>query len=128
VFNATFSNISAISWRPVLVHYSYSEPTSLCFFTLMLPASEEANSLWFDQWRSNAWRHKIKICQHFVTHLDNRRRHHIDVFPGRLAGYGISIQQISNAIGSANVSSHTGDMTTEGVISCPTSNSMVTMP
>jgi multidrug efflux pump subunit AcrB len=69
---------------------------------------------------------------------------HIDIFPGRLAGYGISIQQISNTIGSANVSSHTGNielnvlapggiksrfanilsrtLTTEVVISCPTSN------
>jgi Cu/Ag efflux pump CusA len=39
---------------------------------------------------------------------------HIDVFPGRLAGYGISIQQISNTIGSANVSSHTGDIELNG--------------
>jgi hypothetical protein len=38
----------------------------------------------------------------------------IDVFPGRLAGYGISIQQISNTIGSANVSSHTGDIELNG--------------
>ncbi|KAA0445337.1 MAG: efflux RND transporter permease subunit [Candidatus Thioglobus sp.] len=35
---------------------------------------------------------------------------HIDLYPGRLAGYGVSIQQISNTIGSANVSGHTGSI------------------
>ncbi len=39
---------------------------------------------------------------------------HIDVFPGRLAGYGISIQQISRTISGANVSSHTGDIELNG--------------
>lgn len=39
---------------------------------------------------------------------------HIDIFPGRLAGYGISIQQISNTVSSANVSSHTGDIELNG--------------
>lgn len=39
---------------------------------------------------------------------------HIDVFPGRLAGYGISIQHISNTIGGANVSSHTGNIELNG--------------
>jgi hypothetical protein len=27
------------------------------------------------KWCSSAWRHKVKICQHFVTHLDNRSCH-----------------------------------------------------
>lgn len=40
---------------------------------------------------------------------------HIDLYPGRLAGYGISVQQISNTIGSANVSSHTGNIELNGL-------------
>jgi hypothetical protein len=36
------------SCRFIRTHYSYSEQASLCSFTLMLPASGEANSLWFD--------------------------------------------------------------------------------
>ena len=39
---------------------------------------------------------------------------HIDVYPGRLAGYGISIQQIAGTVGSANVSDHTGDIELNG--------------
>ncbi len=38
----------------------------------------------------------------------------IDISPGRLAGYGVSIQQISNTISSANVSSHTGNIELNG--------------
>ena len=40
---------------------------------------------------------------------------HIDVYPGRLAGYGISVQQISNTIGGANVSAHTGNIELNGL-------------
>ena len=39
---------------------------------------------------------------------------HIDVYPGRLAGYGISIQQIAGIVGSANVSEHTGNIELNG--------------
>jgi multidrug efflux pump subunit AcrB len=39
---------------------------------------------------------------------------HIDVYPGRLAGYGISIQQIASIVGSANVSEHTGNIELNG--------------
>ncbi|SMN11838.1 Acriflavin resistance protein [uncultured Candidatus Thioglobus sp.] len=39
---------------------------------------------------------------------------HIDVYPGRLAGYGVSVQQISNIISSANVSAHTGNIELDG--------------
>ena len=39
---------------------------------------------------------------------------HIDAYPGRLAGYGISIQQIAGTVGSANVSEHTGDIELNG--------------
>ncbi len=39
---------------------------------------------------------------------------HIDIFPGRLAGYGISIQQIANTIGNANVSAHAGNIELNG--------------
>ncbi len=39
---------------------------------------------------------------------------HIDVYPGRLAGYGVSMQQISGIIGSANVSEHTGNIELNG--------------
>ncbi|SFV85875.1 Acriflavin resistance protein [hydrothermal vent metagenome] len=40
---------------------------------------------------------------------------HVDLYPGRLAGYGVSVQQISNTIGSANVSSHTGNIELNGL-------------
>lgn len=40
---------------------------------------------------------------------------HVDLYPGRLAGYGISVQQISNTIGNANVSSHTGNIELNGL-------------
>ncbi|SFV88824.1 Acriflavin resistance protein [hydrothermal vent metagenome] len=40
---------------------------------------------------------------------------HVDLYPGRLAGYGISVQQISNTIGSANVSAHTGNIELNGL-------------
>ncbi|HIM54737.1 MAG TPA: efflux RND transporter permease subunit [Gammaproteobacteria bacterium] len=39
---------------------------------------------------------------------------HIDAYPGRLAGYGVSIQQIAGIVGSANVSEHTGDIELNG--------------
>ena len=39
---------------------------------------------------------------------------HIDAYPGRLAGYGISIQQIAGTVGSANVSDHTGNIELNG--------------
>ncbi|HAO52954.1 MAG TPA: acriflavin resistance protein, partial [Gammaproteobacteria bacterium] len=39
---------------------------------------------------------------------------HIDAYPGRLAGYGVSIQQIAGTVGSANVSDHTGDIELNG--------------
>jgi len=39
---------------------------------------------------------------------------HIDAYPGRLAGYGVSIQQISGIVGSANVSEHTGNIELNG--------------
>ncbi|MEO1943478.1 MAG: efflux RND transporter permease subunit [Candidatus Thioglobus sp.] len=40
---------------------------------------------------------------------------HIDVFPGRLAGYGVSLQQIAGTIGSSNVREHTGDIELNGL-------------
>uniref|UniRef100_UPI0034DE6A38 efflux RND transporter permease subunit n=1 Tax=Candidatus Thiodubiliella endoseptemdiera TaxID=2738886 RepID=UPI0034DE6A38 len=40
---------------------------------------------------------------------------HVDIYPGRLAGYGISVQQISNTIGSANVSANTGNIELNGL-------------
>ncbi len=39
---------------------------------------------------------------------------HIDAYPGRLAGYGVSIQQIAGIVGSANVSEHTGNIELNG--------------
>ncbi len=39
---------------------------------------------------------------------------HVDIYPGRLAGYNVSIQQISNTIGSANVRGHTGSIELNG--------------
>jgi len=39
---------------------------------------------------------------------------HIDVYPGRLAGYGVSIQKIADIVGSANVSEHTGNIELNG--------------
>ena len=39
---------------------------------------------------------------------------HIDAYPGRLAGHGISIQQIANTIGNANVRGHTGNIELNG--------------
>jgi len=38
----------------------------------------------------------------------------IDVYPGRLAGYGVSIQKIAEIVGSANVSEHTGNIELNG--------------
>ena len=40
---------------------------------------------------------------------------HIDVFPGRLAGYGVSLQQIAGTISSSNVREHTGDIELNGL-------------
>ncbi|MCS5590917.1 MAG: efflux RND transporter permease subunit [Gammaproteobacteria bacterium] len=40
---------------------------------------------------------------------------HIDAYPGRLAGYGVSIQQIVGIVGSANVSEHAGDIELNGL-------------
>ncbi len=39
---------------------------------------------------------------------------HIDAYPGRLAGYGVSIQQIAGTIGNANVREHTGNIELNG--------------
>ncbi|BBB24234.1 RND family efflux transporter inner membrane protein [Isorropodon fossajaponicum endosymbiont JTNG4] len=39
---------------------------------------------------------------------------HIDAYPGRLAGYGISIQQIASTVGNANVRGHTGNIELNG--------------
>jgi multidrug efflux pump subunit AcrB len=39
---------------------------------------------------------------------------HVDVFPGRLAGYGVSMQQIAGTIGTSNVREHTGDIELNG--------------
>ena len=39
---------------------------------------------------------------------------HVDIYPGRLAGYDVSIQQISNTIGSANVRGRTGSIELNG--------------
>ncbi|WP_428095779.1 efflux RND transporter permease subunit [Candidatus Thioglobus sp.] len=39
---------------------------------------------------------------------------HIDAYPGRLAGYGVSIQQIAGTIGGANVREHTGNIELNG--------------
>lgn len=39
---------------------------------------------------------------------------HIDVYPGRLAGYGVSMQTIADKVKSANVREHTGDIELEG--------------
>lgn len=39
---------------------------------------------------------------------------HIDVHPGRLAGYGVSIQQISKIISGANVSAYAGNIELNG--------------
>lgn len=39
---------------------------------------------------------------------------HIDAYPGRLAGYGVSIQQIASTIGNANVREHTGNIELNG--------------
>ena len=35
---------------------------------------------------------------------------HIDIYPGRLAGYGISVQQIANTVSASNVSDHAGNI------------------
>lgn len=40
---------------------------------------------------------------------------HIDVYPGRLAGYEVSIQQIANTIADANVSGHAGNIELNGM-------------
>jgi multidrug efflux pump subunit AcrB len=39
---------------------------------------------------------------------------HIDAYPGRLAGHGISIQQIASTVGNANVRGHTGNIELNG--------------
>lgn len=39
---------------------------------------------------------------------------HIDAYPGRLAGYGVSIQQIAGTVGNANVREHTGNIELNG--------------
>jgi multidrug efflux pump subunit AcrB len=40
---------------------------------------------------------------------------HIDIDPGRLSGYNISIQQIASTIGSANVREHSGSIEANGL-------------
>nr|MCS5586847.1 efflux RND transporter permease subunit [Gammaproteobacteria bacterium] len=40
---------------------------------------------------------------------------HIDAYPGRLAGYGVSIQQIAGIVGSSNVSEHSGNIELNGL-------------
>ncbi len=57
---------------------------------------------------------KVKDTNNGFVVGGRREIFHIDIFPGRLAGYGISVQQISNTIGSANVSSHAGDIELNG--------------
>ncbi len=39
---------------------------------------------------------------------------HIDIYPGRLAGYGISVQQIAKTISASNVSDRTGNIELNG--------------
>jgi multidrug efflux pump subunit AcrB len=39
---------------------------------------------------------------------------HIDAYPGRLAGHGVSIQQIARTVGNANVREHTGNIELNG--------------
>ncbi len=39
---------------------------------------------------------------------------HVDLYPGRLAGYNVSVQQIAGTIGSANVREHTGNIELNG--------------
>ncbi len=39
---------------------------------------------------------------------------HIDIYPGRLAGYGTSIQQIASTVVSSNISDHTGNIELDG--------------
>ncbi len=39
---------------------------------------------------------------------------HVDIFPGRLAGYGVSLQQIARTIGNSNVREYAGDIELNG--------------
>ncbi len=57
---------------------------------------------------------KVKDTNNGFVVGGRKESFHIDVYPGRLAGYNISIQQIASTIGSANISKHTGDIELNG--------------
>ncbi len=57
---------------------------------------------------------KVKDTNNGFVVGGRREIFHIDVYPGRLAGHGISMQQIADTISASNVSDHTGNIELNG--------------
>lgn len=53
---------------------------------------------------------KIKNTNNGFVVGGRKQIFHIDIYPGRLAGYGISMQQIADTVRDSNVSDHTGNI------------------
>jgi hypothetical protein len=59
LFNATFSNISAISWRPVLVVNEAGVPSLFSTFTVRFNASRHVFTI--TSWKKTIY--SLKVCQ-----------------------------------------------------------------
>ncbi|MEO1939642.1 efflux RND transporter permease subunit [Candidatus Thioglobus sp.] len=58
---------------------------------------------------------KVKDTNNGFVVGGRKESFNIDVYPGRLAGYNVSIQQIAKTVGSANISERTGDIELNGL-------------